>query len=212
MQTLVPTIVFYPLYRIFLEKKHIAFQKDFTKEKLSGIIKQVKQRGGIFCGLNSYLFSKMSRYTIYNLTSDNLYLFFPTFIATNILSYPFLLNSNLKALNLSGYASLKSPSDISQLLSQRSSYKGLFYSLVSEILFIIPFLNLFSQRYETMRLAYVFAPYYEHQFENISQAKEYLRRNQCFSPGRFVYSIIPHCINLIVISSILYEIGQALKE
>jgi len=207
LQTLIPTIGFYPFYRIYLEKKNIAFQKDFTKEKLSGIFKQVKERGGLFCGLNSYLFSKMSRFVIFNLAySENLLISGSLFIGSTILSYPFLLNSNLKALNFPGYVSLKNYSDIYQLVSQKSSYRGLLYSILSEILFVLPFLNLLSHKYETMRLAYVFAPYYEHEFDNVKQAKEYLKVNKCFAPGRLTYNIVPHCINLFITSVFIYNL------
>ena len=133
-------------------------------------------------------------------------------VVSTTASYPLLLNSNLKALNLSGYASLKSFSDISQLLSQRSSYKGLSYSVICDFLYVMPFVNLLSHRFETMRLAYIFAPYYEHEFDNYKQAKNYLQMNKCFAPGRLIYNFIPHCINLITTYSVLRSIANEAEK
>ena len=211
IQASIPTAMFYPLYRLFIEKKNIALQKDFTKEKLRGVLKQARERGGVFCGFNSFMVSKMLKFAAINSFQDSPWLYIPLCGAASIISYPFMLNSNLKALNLPGVASLKSYSDMSALLTQRSSYKGISYFLLSEVLFVMPFVNLLSHRFETLRLAYVFGPYYDHEFGNYKEAKNYLKQNKLFYPGRFIYNFIPHCINAIVLFSMTTNLLETKK-
>jgi hypothetical protein len=212
LQGLCPLALYYPFYRIFLEKKFICFDKDFTKEKLSGIIKQVKQRGGLYCGFSSFILPKMVKLTIFSsIPSENNFIFLiPIYFGLSILTYPFLINSNLKAWNLPGYASMKSFSDISQLYT-KNNFIGLRYSIINDILYFIPFLNLFCQRFETIRVALLYSHIHDtdNEIKNVSQVKNYLKGNKFYSPGRFVFNIIPHCYNLFFSFQFLNNLAEA---
>ncbi len=198
MDKLMLSFLSYPLFRRVLEKKLITSTPRFKVENLKNLTKIIQEKGGHFSGLKSFVASRFFAFLLndysHNFIVQNILLSFGLF-----LSYPLFVNSNIKALNLPGYASLKNFSDLKQLFMQRNSYKGFRYYLISQLLFFIPFLNYFSHRFEAIRLAYVFGPYLGNDFKNYKDARLYLKTKKGFKHGRFMYNLLPNFINLMCI-------------
>lgn len=207
--------LYYPIFRRFLEKKFITFTPGYKPEDLKNCAKAISEKGGNYGGFRSFIASKLFPLCLMNATAFNPFVYFafaPLAIAG---SYPLYVNSNLKALNLPGYASLKNFAELKQLVLQRSSYKGLAYYLASEILLFVPFLNYFSHRFETIRLAYVFGPYFGHEFKTYKEAKQFVKVNDGFKHGRFIYNLLPNAFNLFAtlqILAVLSQMGAALEN
>jgi hypothetical protein len=200
--------VYYPIYRRFLEKKFISFTPGYTPEDIKNYTKKISEKGGHFGGFRSYLSAKLLPLFLMNITSFNPFIYLASLPLAMLGSYPLYVNSNLKALNLPGYASLKNFGELKQLLFQKSSYKGFMFYLTSEVLFFIPFLNYLSHRFEAIRLAYVFGPYFGHEFKNYKEAREFVKVNNAFKHGRFTYNVVPTLINVFTIIQSLTILGQ----
>jgi len=204
-------MIYYPLLRRCIEKKMITYTPGYKIEELKTFAKGIKEKGGHFGGFKSYLASKYLPFFLISLTSFNTYLNFIAIPVGLAISYPLYVNSNLQALKLPGYASLKNRREMLLLFLQQSSYKGLSYYIFSEILMFIPFLNYLSHRFETIRLAYVFGPYFGHEFNSYKDAKLYLRANKGFKPGRFHYNISSHLFNFFVFIRLGSEMTEQMK-
>lgn len=198
--------VFYPFLRICLENKIIILKENFKAADISKLSWNLRQKGGYYCGFSSFIASKIFPLTVTSLLDASIteFLTAPIYL---ILSYPLYLNSNLRAYNLPGYASLMKYSDLIKLYSLKSNYKGFIYYIISSVLVYFPFINYTSHRFEAIRLAYVFGPYMGLNFKTYSEARNYLKNNKCFKYGRGYYNFCLHLINLFYMTSLIRVLG-----
>jgi len=204
--------IYYPLLRRFLEKKLITFTPGYTPEDIKNFGKAIAQKGGHFGGFTSFLASKAMIIFFSFLSEFDGSLKYAVSPLILNLSYPLYVNSNLKALKLPGYASLTNFGELKQLMCQKSSYKGITFYVISNILMFIPFFNYFSHRFETIRLAYVFGPYFGHNFTSYKEAKYFVKANNGFKHGRFLYNLFPTGINLVYVLMIMAAGVEAMKS
>lgn len=204
--------VYYPFLRAFLEHKIICLNPKHNISEFRNFASNIKQKGGFFCGYNSFIASKIFPLTLISILGTNPISSIIMVPISLVISYPLYLNSNIKAYKLPGYASLKSFADLKELYTHKSNYKGLWYFLLSEFSIIIPFVNYFSHRFETIRLAYVFGPYLGHDFKDLKEAKLYLKNNIGFNVGRGYYNFYLHVINIVTFFSILNSAQHMLQQ
>lgn len=190
-------IIFYKYYRIFLENKIIGIKKikknDIFPIK-AAVLTSLKSRNGYMTGFSSFfiaanlpnIFSKiydnLNHEDLRKIHLPHIVLLFPTFI----LSYPFLINSNRKALNDYNYLSLKNPINIFKLVFNKNNYRGIYYHFLSSIIYYIPVANLyFNNRLESIRFTYVFGKNeLGLKFSSYKETQKYLVNNNSITKGR----------------------------
>ena len=197
-------IFYYPIYRTYLEIKVTQLSKDFDRDMIKEAKALVKKNGRLR-GLSYYLLNDYIGLfgTIWNHKSSiNA---FVTAIASFAIQYPIFLNSNFKALDLPDYTSLKNFFDITYLYSNTTSYKGVGFHILSKLTIYFPFVNLLSYHFESVRLAYVFGPYYGHNFKNYKEAYKFLSRNEYLKAGKLHYNFLIHLSNGVYTFSFIYN-------
>ena len=204
-------IFYYPLYRTYTQIKVSQISREFKPEMIAEA-KSLILKNGRFRGFSSYLVSSyiLAIGTIWNDCPLSITL---TFIFTTfVIQYPFLINSNLRALDLPGYASLKNVSEVTRLIFNKSNYKGIGYHFLSKLCVIIPFLNLLSYRYESTRLAYVLGTHYGHDFKNYKEARQFLATHEYLKPGKLYYNLPFHAINGSICFLMIYALIYGKKS
>ena len=195
------SIILYPYHRIFMENKIYGINNKGKRESFptkASILKSVKSRNNYFAGITS--FSVHSNLPIIfsfvydllrinkdiNITVPHVLLLLPSFI----LSYPFLINSNRKVMNDSGFLNMKNPLNIIRLILNKNSYRGLIYHLFNSVMFYLPIFNLlFLHKYESVRFTYVFGKNEKGlKFNSYKEAKKFIINNDSINMGRGAFN------------------------
>ena len=201
------TLIYYPFYRTFVQIRTTPLQKEFNNELFKEAKNLVKQNG-YYKGFASYWTSRMF---FVALASFNLP-FWTQFIGATILQYPFVFNSNLKALNLPNYTSLKNFPELIKFYSSKSAFKGFTNYAVQSLLMTVTFVNLLCHRIESFRLSYLIGPFYGQDFQKYKDAKTFMKDKQFLKPGRFYFTWNIHLYNFVFILCVMAYNGKIIDN
>ncbi len=192
----------YPLHTEFLRRRLASLNKEVKRPKLKFEKLRLFGKGGLYIGFPLFFWSRFLPFLIVeNLRFQENFYFF-TFILLQIITYPILMNSNLRALKTKENIKLSNLKNIFELYKNKNNYKGSLYYVFNYVLFFFPILNYFCHYIESARIAYSLGPCFGYNFKTIKETRKYLKVNKCLSWGRFFFNFPTHVFNFFVISSI----------
>lgn len=193
------SLAYYPIYTEFLKIRITSMKKGIKRFELKKEKLFLFAKGGNYIGLGNFYSSKLIAYFIYEFLQFTPLksIIYASFFG--ILSYPLLINSNLRALKVNQGLRLNSFQSWKKLYLSKASYKGYGYYYLENILFFCPIINYICHILESTRLAYVAGEHFGYSFKTLKEARVHLMTNHTLSLGRFYYNLPTHLFNILVL-------------